>query len=229
MLQGGGRFPSLASINAILEAAQNHNQPVNLALHVWGRDINDLLDDAEAHVCVIAKNFQRIQLSLLARQIPLTEIKALQDRFPDKTINVRYREPIRSGITTESIFVTAEKIEQDMGAEVTAPPVHLHVSLPAAPRLISPVHGCVSDLSQDNLAEYMREIQITMGDSDFCICMESSLRNEQGAFEVALALKALAAVEQALLIDDEMRSVSRAPANEYTFARPVPPKNMQFG
>lgn len=229
VLQGGGRFPTLASINGIVQTVHLHSHPVNLALHVWGRSINDLLDKEDAHVAIVAKGFQRIQLNLLSGSIPFPAIKTLQERFPKKTVTIRHRENMRSGTTSESIAVLTEKGEHGLLADMTVPHGTWHVTHPASPRLLSPVHGSVSDLSPKELAQYMRELQISSADSDFCICMESSLRNEQGEFDVALVLKALSAVEQALLIDDELGSVSRSAVNEVSFASPARSRNVLYG
>lgn len=230
-LQGNGRFPLLGSINRLVETAR-HEPKLNLALHICGADVYSLLDnDLESHARALAEYFPRIQLNLRSGTYPLEGVRALHKRYTDKTFIIRYSSDSQyAGASVDSHVTLFDKPEELEQTGFSMKEAISGASKALTGSLMTPLFGFNGELDPAKLITQLREIErITAGD-DFWIAIESCLSDPNGAFDVGLAQKALAAVEQALFNDDRLRTpeIRSNPAVDLSRHAFIPSANPKF-
>lgn len=195
-LQGRGRYPSLAHISHLAREKEKHPE-LNLALHVCGSAVSDLLEGS-GHVSTVAHAFPRIQLNMVASQHDLHYICDLLDRLKNQTVITQYN-PNNKGLWRSLSHKWNHAVLFDesggKGIEPEAWSAPLEITSEKLPfKAFDPLCGYAGGLSPTNIAMHLRLIAQVTGADPFWVDLETNLRDPKDRFCVGLAQQCLDAV-----------------------------------
>lgn len=190
--QGAGRYPSFFWIEKLADELRRSsvtNRP-RFALHICGTAITDFLQGT-GHVSLIAKYFERIQINLSPAYMPAERIQPMLERNLKTTIITRHS-PANAHLGLllkpyRNHAVLFDKCNADDARWNTWPQQRYGVPC-----------GYAGRLGPDNLLCELPYIRDSAGTDDFWICMDNTLRNTDGRFDLDRVAAALAVAEEAI-------------------------------
>ncbi len=199
-LNGQGRYPKLRWLDG-LAAVSNARPGLNLALHVCGSAVGDLLA-GDGHVSVLADSFARIQVNFISSRFPVAEVRMLLRNRPGQTIITQHNQANENlwkelaGFDNHAVLFDASG-GRGIGPTSWPTPLCFESSLPDS--ISRPMCGYAGGLGPETIEAQIQKIgRASMGEP-FWIDAESKLRNADDEFDLTLAQKFVDGAETGLL------------------------------
>jgi len=188
--RGNGRYPSEAWLERLVSRARPGGDVPNLALHVCGRAVRDLIAGV-GPVVDTARHFGRIQVNFRAENFEIEAIREMVRRHAGQTIITQHNAAnldLWRALQAESNHVVLFDASGGRGLARTDWPA----PLPAVSC------GYAGGLGPDNIADALFAIQRAAGVSPYWVDMEGKLRTADDRFDLNLAQVVLERLDQTL-------------------------------
>lgn len=198
--QGIGRYPSLLHIRKLALAAAE-NKGLNLALHVCGSAVGDLLAE-RGQVTELAQHFPRVQINMIAGAHDLQFVCGLLDRMEHQTVITQHNNTNKGLWRSLSHKANHAVLFDESGGKGLEPEAWespLDIVSEKPPFVAhNPTCGYAGGLGPDNIAQHLRLVGKVTHGKPFWIDLESSLRNSADRFDLSMAQRCLNQVESVL-------------------------------